>query len=366
MNVNLKPLWAVGLESDTAISGIDVAFICTDGVDIFERKKNFSRPYSPAIRESIRSVLGEKGQKNTQYLKQVEDMVTQEHISAVKELMDMLDISARQIDVIGFSGHTIFNRPAQKISVQLGNAQQMFNAFKIPVVSRFYQTDLISGGQGSPIFPVYYEALARDLPKPLVIFSIGGISSLTFIGNNGELIAFDVGAGNILLDRWIQEKLGAEMDFDGLYAAKGQVDERILHKLLQHDCIAKKPPKALDRTDFEDCLQEIAGLSVADGAATLTAFTCEALVQACQQYLPIDPESFIVTGGGSCNPSMIKYLKQHLNAPVKTADEFGWDTMCIDAESFAFLAVRSLYGLPFTYPSTTGVPFPLSGGVITK
>ena len=156
------------------------------------------------------------------------------------------------------------------------------------------------------------------------------------------------------------------MDFDGLYAAKGKVNERILHKLMQHKCIQKKPPKALDRTDFEDCLKEVEGCSVEDGSATLTAFTCEALVQACQTYLPCIPTLYVVVGGGACNPSIVKYLKQYLNAPVKVADEIGWSTMCIDAESFAFLAVRNLYGLPFTYPTTTGVQFPLSGGILLK
>ena len=366
MDIDLKSLWAIGLESDTAISGIDVAFIKTDGVDIYERRKCFSRPYSPMMREAIRSVLGSDGQKDPEYLKSVEDLLTQEHITAVQELMDSLNISSRQIDVIGFSGHTILNRPSEKISIQIGNAEQMFKAFGVPVVSRFYQADLLSGGQGSPIFPVYYEALARNLPKPLVIFSIGGISSLTSIGQNGELIAFDVGAGNVLIDRWMQEKLGAEMDFDGLWAAKGNVDIRVLNKLMQHKSILKQPPKALERTDFKDCLQEVQGCSAADGAATLTAFTCEALVQAVQKFLPMNPDLFVITGGGAYNPSMVKYLKQHLSAAVKTAEEVGWDSMCIDAESFAFLAVRSLYGLPFTYPTTTGVPFPLSGGKILK
>lgn len=366
MDVDLKPLWAVGLESDTAISGIDVAFIKTDGVDIYERRKCFSRPYSPMMREAIHSVLGPNGQKDQEYLKSVEDLLTQEHIKAVQELMDSLDISPRQIDVIGFSGHTIFNRPSEKISVQIGDDEQMFKAFGIPVVSRFYQADLLSGGQGAPIFSVYYEALARELPKPLVIFSIGGISSLTFIGENGELIAFDVGVGNMLLDRWMQEKLGAEMDFDGLWAAKGNVNERLLHKLMQHKSIKRQPPKALERTDFEDCLQDVEGCSIADGAATLTAFTCEALIDAVQKFLPVSPTLFIVTGGGAYNPSMIKYLRQRLSGEVKTAEEIGWDSMCIDAESFAFLAVRSLHGLPFTYPTTTGVPFPLSGGKILK
>ncbi len=366
MEQKMHPLWAIGLESDTAISGVDVAFIKTDGVDILERKAHFSRPYSPAMREAIRSVLGEQGQLNAEYLHQVEDQVTAHHISAVQELLDSQNISPRQVDVIAFPGHTVLSRPAEKLSIQIGNAQTMLDTFGIPVVNRFYQTDLLSGGQGGPIFPVYYEALARTLAKPLVVFSIGGISSLTYMGLNGELIAFDVGAGNILIDRWMQQKLGAEMDFDGLWATKGRVDERLLHKLLQHPAILRNPPKALDRTDFKDCLTDVEGSSIADGAATLTAFTGQALVDACAKYLPDTPSQYIITGGGAYNPSIVQYLKQHLNAAVQTADEVGWDAMCLDAESYAFLAVRSLYQLPLTYPSTTGVEFPISGGKIWR
>ena len=366
METNLHPLWAIGLESDTAISGVDAALIKTDGVDIFECKTTISRPYSPAMREAITAVLGEEGQQNFEYLKQVEDELTDFHISIVQELLDKENISPRQVDVIGFSGHTVLNRPEQKLSVQIGDAQKMLNAFGIPVVNRFYQADLLSGGQGAPIFPVYYEALSRKLPKPLVIFSIGGIASITYIGLNGELIAFDAGPGNMLIDKWMQERLGAEMDFDGLWAEKGQIDERLLHKLMQHPAILKNPPKALERQDFQNFLTDVDGSSIADGAATLTALTTKTLVLSCEKYLPEKPELYIATGGGAYNPTMIKYLKQHLNAPLKTANEVGWDTMSIDAQSFAFLAVRSLFSLPITYPTTTGVEFPLSGGKIWK
>lgn len=366
METNLRPLWAIGLESDTAISGVDVALIQTDGVDIFEHKASFSRSYSPTMREAITAVLGEKGQQNLDYLRQVEEQITHHHIQAVQELLDMQNLSPRQIDVIGFSGHTVLNRPEQKLCIQIGDAQMMLDAFGIPVVNRFYQTDLMSGGQGAPIFPVYYEALARPFEKPLVIFSIGGISSVTYIGTNGELIAFDAGPGNVLIDKWMQSKLGAEMDFDGLWAAKGQIDERLLNKLLQHPAIVKEPPKALEREDFLPLLTDVEGSSVADGAATLTALTGKALVQACEKFLPETPLQYIITGGGAYNPSIVKYLRQNLTAPVKTAQEVGWDTMCLDAQSFAFLAVRCLYGLPFTYPTTTGVEFPLSGGKIWK
>ena len=366
METNLRPLWAIGLESDTAISGVDVALIKTDGVDIFEQPINLSRPYSPSMREAIISVLGEEGQQNLNYLKQVEDELTAHHISIVQELLDAQDMSPRQIDVIGFSGHTVLNRPEQKLSVQIGNAQTMLDAFGIPVVNRFYQTDLLSGGQGAPIFPVYYEALARKFEKPVVIFSIGGIASLTYIGQNGELIAFDVGPGNILIDKWMQMHLGAEMDFDGLWAQKGQIDERLLQKLLKHSSIEKAPPKALERKDFIPLLTDVEGSSLADGAATLTALTTKSLVLACEKYLPEEPKQYIITGGGSYNPTMVKYLRQHLKAPVQTAQEIGWDAMCLDAQSFAFLAVRSLFGLPITFPTTTGVEFPLSGGKIWR
>lgn len=364
METTLRPLWAIGLRSDTAITGVEAALIQTDGVDIFDFAGAISNPYSAELRSEIVSVLGEKGQLDTIRLKQVEEKVTQHHIEAVQMLLDKTKKEPSHIDVIGFPGHTVLHRPSQKLSIQIGNAQEMLQAFHVPVVNRFYQTDLASNGQGSPLFPSFYDAMTRALEKPLAVLTIGGLSSLTYIGLNGELIAFDVGPGNLLIDEWMQRRLGAEMDFDGLWAAKGNVDERLLCKLMNHPYLKKKPPKSLDRDEFNTLMNDVEGSSVADGAATLTAFTCEALRQAVLDFLPEMPVLFIISGGGAKNPSIIKHLKQRLNGRVMTADELGWNPTALEAQGFAFLAVRSLFGLPFTFPSTTGVEAPLPGGTL--
>lgn len=356
----LRSLWVIGLKSDTAMSGVDAALIQTDGVDIYEKGEYLSHPYSTEMKEQIESVMGEAGQLDVYRLKDVEQLITQHHIEVVRSLLQKTNRSRMNVDLIGFPGHTVLSRPKQKVSIQLGLADEMFKAFSIPVVSRFYQTDLSSGGTGGPIFPSFYDALMRDKEKPLVVLSVGGISTLTYLGPNGEMMAFDVGAGNILLDKWMKDKLGAEMDFDGLWAAKGQVDKRLLDKLLSVPYLSELPPKTADKDDFLPLLSDVEGCSVADGAATLTAFMAESVLKS----LPLLPETskqMIVTGGGALNPSFIKYLRQHLDMPVYAGQELGLNE-CLEAQGFAFLAARSLFQLPLTFPQTTGVEFPISGG----
>ena len=356
----LRPLWAIGLKSDAAKTGVDAALVRTDGVDIYEQGETLFHPYPTEIKEQIESVTGEKGQLDVQRLKDVEGLITQHHIGVVRDLLQKTNRSHLNVDLIGFAGHTVLSRPKQKISIQLGDAEQMYRAFSIPVVNRFYQTDLSSGGTGRPIFPSFYDALFRDKEKPLIVLSVGGISSLTYLGPNGEMFAFEVGVGNLLLDGWMRNKLGAEMDFDGLWAAKGQVDDRLLKKLLSFPYLSEQPPKSSDRDDFLPLLDDVEGCSVADGAATLTAFMAESVIKALD-FLPEQARQMVVTGGGAFNPSFIKYLRQHLDMPVYVGQEWGLNP-CLDAQGFAFLAVRSLFQLPLTFPQTTGVEFPISGG----
>ncbi len=363
MEQGLHPLVAIGLKSDTAITGVDAALVKTDGVDIFENDISISRPYSEELRADIKSVLGEKGQLDVGHLKEVERKVTQHHIDTVQALLDMADKNPLNIDVIAFPGHTVLNRPSQKLSIQIGNADTMLQTFGRPVVNRFYQADLASGGQGAPIFPSFFDAMTRDMEKPLAVLSIGGLTSLSYIGVNGELAAFEVGPGNILIDQWMQTRMGAEMDFDGLWAAKGMVDQRLLRKLRAHPYFAKKPPKSADRDEFDPLMQDVDGSSVADGAATLTALTVQSIADAVS-YLPENPKTWIVIGGGAFNPSIIKGLKQSLKGDVLTGEELHWNTSNIEAQGFAFLAVRTMFNLPISFPSTTGVPAPMPGGRI--
>ena len=365
MEKQMHPVTTIGLSSDTSIFGVDAALLETDGVDIFEKGPALSRPYTPELKEEIRAVLGEKGQLDTFRLKAVEEKVTEHHIKAVQALLSAADKSPLQIDVIGFPGHTVLHRPSDKISIQIGLAEKMRDTFNIPVVNRFYQTDLASGGQGAPIFPTFYEALTRNMKKPLAVVSIGGVSSLTFIGEFGEIKAFDVGPGNVLIDAWMQHRMGAEMDFDGLWAAKGTLDKRLLGKLLKFPAIIKAPPKGLDRDEFRPLLAEVEGSNIADGACTLTALTVTAITRAAEKYFPYPPDTWIITGGGAKNPSMIKLFRQQLKGKeVLTAAEAGWDMTNLDAQGFAFLAARTLFGLPITFPQTTGVELPLTGGCL--
>ncbi|MBO7332643.1 MAG: anhydro-N-acetylmuramic acid kinase, partial [Alphaproteobacteria bacterium] len=206
MENQIHPITTIGLASDTSIFGVDAAILETDGADIFKKETAISRPYSEELKEEIRSILSERGQLNPCHLKQVEDKVTQHHIETVQSLLERADKSPLQIDVIGFSGHTVLHRPASKLSIQIGDAEKLRDAFNIPVATRFYQTDLAAGGQGSPIFPTFFDAMTRDIKKPIAVVSVSGVTSITFLGEFGEMKAFDVGPGNVLIDLWMRER----------------------------------------------------------------------------------------------------------------------------------------------------------------
>lgn len=365
MENQIHPITTIGLASDTSIFGVDAAILETDGADIFKKGTAISRPYSEELKEEIRSILGEKGQLNPVRLKQVEDKVTRHHIETVQSLLERADKSPLQIDVIGFSGHTVLHRPSSKISIQIGDAKKLRDTFNIPVATRFYQTDMAAGGQGSPIFPTFFDAMTREMKKPLAVVSVSGVTSITFLGEFGEMKAFDVGPGNVLIDLWMRERMGAEMDFDGLWAAKGTIDKRLLAKMMKFPAIVKAPPKGLDRDEFYPILQDVEGSTIADGAATLTALTVFSVLEAAKKHLPYEPDTWIITGGGAKNPSIVKLFRQNLQGKtVLTATEAGWDITTLEAQGFAFLAARTLFGLPITFPQTTGVELPLTGGVV--
>ena len=229
----LEPLKAVGLSSDTAISSIEAAYLLTDGLDIFEKDVVLSRPYSPELREALFSVLGEKGQLDLPHYRQVEELVTLAHIQAIRDLLEAVGL--QKPDVIGYLGHTVLHQPQFKISYQIGDAQKVADTFQTQVVGRFAQSDLVAGGQGAPLYASFYDALTREEEKPLAVLDIGGLASVTYIGPNGELEAFVIGPGNILINAWMNRRLGAEMDFNGENAIKGKPDERVIQKLLKYN-----------------------------------------------------------------------------------------------------------------------------------
>ena len=361
----IKPLTALGLMSGTSMDGVDAALLVTDGIDIFKFGSALNRPYDMDMRAQLRSVIGRPVDGQDEEIKEVEQKITLFHAHVVSELLDLAGLTNKDIDIIGFHGHTVFHKPDEKISVQIGDGDLLAKQTQIPVVNRFRNSDIANGGQGGPMMASYHAALARDMEKPLVILNIGGVAKLTWIGENGELLACDTGPGNALIDDWMMKKNGTNMDFDGSMAASGTVNEKIISSIMKEPYFQKKPPKSLDRNEFSEKISEqLAGENVADGAATLTAFTAQAVACAANDFLPKPAKHWIVYGGGAHNPTLIRMLRQRINAEILNANDVHWNADFLEAQGYAFLAVRSLFGLPISFPSTTGVSHSMCGGML--
>ena len=361
---------AIGLMSGTSMDGVDVALIETDGeaVRSFGPAADFS--YDAAerqlLREAMDSARGVKRRDDRSgVLAIAEDLVTAKHAQSVKAFAAANGIDLASVGVIGFHGQTVLHRPELHLTVQLGDGRALSKALGVPVVYDFRAADMKHGGQGAPLVPIYHRALAlhAELPLPAAFVNIGGISNITFVpdGSAEELVAFDAGPGNCLLDDWAFRHTGEPMDRDAHLALSGTVNRHALAALISHPFFMAPPPKSLDRGAFS--LSRIEELSPADGAATLTAFTV-AGIAAAVRLLPAQPKIWVIAGGGARNPHMVEGLRRVLGAGVMTADVAGFSSNSMEAQAFAYLAVRYLKGLPATFAGTTGVPEPVVGGVL--
>lgn len=363
---------AIGLMSGTSFDGVDVALLETDGERITRFGPSGGRSYSEAERAILRQALQEARTMTDRtarpgVLAEAERIVTDAHAAAVAAFLRDNGIAPASIDVIGFHGQTVLHRPASSLTVQIGDGPQLARRLGIPVVYDLRAADMAAGGQGAPFVPVYHRALADylGLPRPVVIINIGGVSNVTWIGADGELLAFDTGPGNALLDDLVAARTGQRFDEDGWLAARGTVNQELLRDFRSLPYFSKKTPKSLDRHDFDEVFQSVLSLATEDAAATLTACTAEAIACAIPHF-PAAPVRWIVAGGGARNPSIMKALAARLDAPVVTAEDAGLRSDAVEAQAFAYLAVRSLKGLPLTFPGTTGVAHPLSGGVLAQ
>jgi anhydro-N-acetylmuramic acid kinase len=364
-------LTAIGLMSGTSLDGVDVALIETDG----RRVKSFGpsgyRPYTENERGLLRQALTEAvnlPQRDARpgILREAERAVTLAHAEAVAAFTAQHRITRENVDIVGFHGQTVLHRPEQKMTVQIGDAAALARAIHIPVMFDFRAADVAAGGQGAPFVPVYHRALAQSLERegPIVVVNIGGVSNITYIDGTDTLIACDTGPGNALLDDYMFRTMSQRFDCEGRTAAQGMVDVAWVIRALEHPFFALPPPKSLDRNDFASLV--LREMPPADGAATLTAFTAAAISQIVP-LLPKEPKSWIVAGGGARNLTMMRMLRERLEpATVEAADALGWSADAIEAQAFGFLAARGLKGLPLSYPATTGVPIPMTGGVIAR
>lgn len=277
-------------------------------------------------------------------------------------------LAPSDIDVIGFHGQTVLHRPDAGLTVQIGDGPLLAAETGIDVVYDMRANDMVHGGQGAPLIPIYHAALSANLPKefsaPVVFVNIGGISNLTFVGENGQLSAFDSGPGNMLIDQWIEAHTGKAYDRNGETAAKGTVSAPLVHRYLQNPFFSANIRRSLDRSDF---LPPVIGeISLADGARTLAHVTAASILKLAS-YLPQKPKTYVVCGGGRLNPVIMAEfadLAAEEAARVIAAEAAGFDGGSMEAEAWAYLAVRSLEGLPLTYPGTTGVDGAVTGGVL--
>jgi anhydro-N-acetylmuramic acid kinase len=349
--------------SGTSLDGIDAALIRTDGHDFVEREGFVSIPYSDELRAALKGCLGRSKDEDGEIV-HVENEMTAAHAEAVRALLKKEKLKPKDIDIIGFHGQTIFHDPDNRFTWQIGDGAILAALTGIDVVNNFRAADIAAGGQGAPFLPLYHRALVNHarVEKPVAILNIGGVANVTYI-DDGEIMAFDTGPGNALLDDWVRRHTGHGYDESGALAAKGRVDEILVTSWLAHPYFQKSPPKSLDRDAWD--IARLEGEHVEDGAATLSAFTVIAVKQALT-HLPQPPKNWYVTGGGRHNPVFMTGLAQALQAPVHPVEKLGWNGDALEAEGFAWLAVRSLLGEPLSLPSTTGVPRPLAGGILHK
>ena len=348
----------IGLTSGTSMDGIDAAFLKTDGLGYFEAGKAITVPYTDDFRKKLSEVVFSGVVSKT-----IEELITVLHAEVINQLLAKTNSTSNEIDLIGFPGHTIYHNPAKRETLQIGDGKLLAKLAGVDVVCDFRSNDVKHGGQGAPLVPLFHQAVASKLSKPLAILNLGGVANVTWLGHQDKLIAFDTGPGNALLDDFMAFRLGKKQDTGGKLALTGNVNQSSLSKFLSHSYFLEKAPKSLDRNEFD--LTPISKLSIADGAATLCAFTAEAVAKSVV-LLPEPPKLWLVTGGGRYNLAVMRELTSRLGTEVKPVEDVGWDGDAIEAQAFGYLALRSVKGLPLSLPSTTGVPSPTSGGVLHR
>jgi anhydro-N-acetylmuramic acid kinase len=350
--------------------------------------------YAPAFRERLREALRyawriKLREDRPGSLAAVEAELTQLHADAVMKFIGDRMLQPSAIDVIGFHGQTVLHRwevnpPARQyraplplagarslppplgrmLTVQIGDGAALAAATGIDVVHDLRAADCAAGGQGAPLVPVYHRALAAKVTeRPIAFVNIGGVANITWIGADGALIAFDTGPGNAMIDDWVMKRTGAARDEDGALAARGAVHEDYVSAYLRHNHFAAPVPKSLDRNAFDVLLVD--PLSTEDGAATLTAFAAASIARA-REHVPEEPRMWIVAGGGRRNRTLMAMLAGYVHSAVVPVEALGFDGDAVEAEAWAYLAVRSLDRRPITFPGTTGVRAPLTGGVLSR
>jgi anhydro-N-acetylmuramic acid kinase len=363
-----KGFTALGLMSGTSLDGVDGAIIRSDGTRVFHHGPvahlTYSHENREVIEEAIAAAARWPGGPEPQPIYRASALISDTHARLVKRLLETANLWAGDIDFIGFHGQTILHKTQSQRTVQIGDAQALADLTGIDVVADFRLTDVEAGGQGAPLAPLYHQALVRSggnadtFELPIAVLNIGGVGNVTYIDGD-EIVAFDTGPGNGLIDEWMARHTSRTYDEGGQVARVGTIDLHALETMLENKYFKTIPPKSLDRYDFRT--DYVSRLGIEDGAATLTAFTAASIAR-CLEHLPGEPNMWVVCGGGRHNETLMDALDERLKGSVVKAEAVGWRGDELEAEAFGFLAIRSYLDMPLSLPSTTGVPQPCSGG----
>jgi anhydro-N-acetylmuramic acid kinase len=365
----------LGFMSGTSLDAVDMAALETDGERILAFGPAGERKLDPEVRALIQTATDDArvwawGAPEPASFAPAARAVAEEHLKAAQGFMAEHRLEPSDFDLVGFHGQTVWHEPPGRTrpegrTVQLGDAALLARGLGLPVAYDFRSADVAAGGQGAPLAPVYHDAIRRwsGLEGPVAVLNLGGVGNITLIGADGTLTAFDTGPANGMIDLWVQSRTDKRLDEDGALARAGRVQKDIVARYLDHPYFQSRGAKSLDRYDFS--LDPVAHLSLEDGAATLTAFAACAValgVEAC----PEKPNRLVVSGGGRHNPVLLEWIAEYLSVPVAKAEAHGWRGDAIEAEAFAYLAARTARGLPISFPGTTGVPAPMTGGRIVE
>jgi anhydro-N-acetylmuramic acid kinase len=351
---------AIGVISGTSMDGIDVALLDGDG-ESAKAGPGATYPYPDEVAARLREAVADPVQASGP-LDDLEREVTDAHVAAVEAFLAQFAIPRQSVALVGLHGQTVLHRPAERYTRQLCDGALAAERLGIDVVCDFRSADVAAGGEGAPLVPLYHAAHAAGLARPLMFLNWGGVGNVTYLGPQGQIVAFDTGPANALIDDFVRRRLGLSHDENGALAASGRVRADLVAGWMQDAYFRRSAPKSLDRNHFQALVAGVEGLSDADGAATLAAFTIEATAAALAQVAEA-PRRWLVCGGGRRNATLMARLSQRLGVAVEPVEAIGQDGDFVEAACFAHLALRSRRGLALSLPSTTGVPLPLTGGV---
>lgn len=357
----IKPLNVLGLMGASSLNGFKAAVVKTDGIDIYETKNRRSFPCPDGLFQKIYSLVSTSDAPQNFI-----DDTQKEYLSFLLEIIDTYICETdEKIELIGLEGLAICTDLSDKQPYGFGQGKQIARETNISVVTNFHNADLLNGGLGGPILASYHNALAQDFGKPFVFIHIGAQTTLTWIGHYGEIVSFDCGPGNALIDAYMLKHAGISMDYNGKTAAMGTVNDKVVSQMMSTSYLAKYPPKIANRQTFSNKAEHLEGLSLIDGAATATAFAAEAVAYSIALYLPQIPRQTLICGDGAKNPTLVRFIRHRLkNMDIQTLLPQDINQEPDDAAAIGFLAARRLYNLPITFPTTTGVSMPLPGGEI--